>query len=161
MHGPIRDRLEGLLGANDPAAKPRELSAHLAACGECSAELEAMRRLSRALTQFRAPAETEPSPGFYQRVIQQIEEQRIVPFWSIFMDRTFSKRLAIASVTLAMALGSYVASEDVTRQAPAAKMVALENHYDATVTGSREEQRDAVLVNFATHHLLQAQGQIQ
>ncbi len=118
-------------------------------------------RVEVLLATLRAGEEMEPGPGFYARVLQRIEEQRIDSFWSFFIDSPFSRRLAVASLTIALALGSYVVSAE-RNERPIPRMMALNGtHYDAPVVGSQAEQRDAVLENFAEHHVIASQGQVR
>ncbi len=118
-------------------------------------------RLEELLTTLRAPEEVEPAPGFYARVLQRIEA-REDSFWAFFVDSPFSKRMALASLTIAVALGSYVISAERHEGSAAQNMVAFSGtHYDAPVMGSQAEQRDAVLENFAEHHGIESQGQIR
>ncbi len=165
MHELIRDRLENLLrnyGANEA-----EVSSHLASCRECSSELKDMQDQASLFASLRVPDVAEPAAGFYARVLQRIEEREDDSIWSIFVESPFGRRLAIASFTIALLLGGYAVSLErghafATPQ-PAPEMAM---HYDALVVGSPSEQRDAVLDNFASHHLTSvqltsAQGQIQ
>jgi hypothetical protein len=158
MHGPVRERLEDLLQAKQGQAK---LGEHLAQCRECSSELTAMKSQAMQIAGLRALSNVEPSAGFYARVLQRIEECEIDSFWALFGDSPFGKRLAAASLTIALALGTYVVFQ--TADAPLAHqgIVAINGrlHYDFPVMGSQEEQRDAVLNNFAEHHFGQEQGQ--
>lgn len=157
MHGPVRERLEDLLRAEQVNGG---LSEHLSACGECSSQFAAMKSQATQIAGLRAPANVEPSAGFYARVLQRIEECEIESFWAFFGDSPFGKRLAAASLTIALALGTYVAFQ--TADAPLVRQNIVVNgklHYDFPVMGSQEEQRAAVLDNFAEHHLAQEQGQ--
>ena len=156
MHGPVRERLEDLLHAE----QSKGVSAHLSGCGECSSQFAAMKSQAMQIAGLRAPANIEPSAGFYARVLQRIEECEIDSFWAFFGDSPFGKRLAAASLTIALALGTYVAFQ--TADAPLVRQNIVLNgklHYDFPVMGSQEEQRAAVLDNFAEHHLAQEQGQ--
>ncbi len=160
MHRSIRDRLEDLLGADLPAGGTG-LKEHLASCDECTGELAAMKTHSEMLRVLRAPEEAEPSAGFYARVLQRIEERGDRSIWSVLIDSPFGRRLAYASLTIAILLGSYVvAQESRDGHLRSEDMVAQGMHYDAPVVGDRAQQRDAVLENFATHHFDQA-GLIQ
>ena len=106
------------------------------------------------LAMLRSPETLEPSAGFYARVMQRIEERGTNSIWSAFIYSPAAKRLAFASLTLAVALGSYVATEESREGISISETVVAQNgvrHYDAPVTGSQAEQRDAVLENFATH----------
>ncbi len=158
MHGPVRERLEDLLHADQGQGG---LTEHLAGCAECSSQLAAMKSQSMQLASLRAPENVEPSAGFYARVLQRIEEYEIDSFWAFFGDSPFGKRLAAASLTIALALGTYVAVQTTDARLNRPNIVAINGklHYDFPVMGSQEEQRDAVLDNFAEHHLSHEQGQ--
>ncbi len=119
-------------------------------------------RVEDLLRTLRAPEELEPAPGFYARVLQRIEETDIESFWAFFVDSRFSRRLALASLTIALALGSYVVSAERHEHPPVQNIVAFSGtHYDAPVIGSPAEQRDAVLENLVEHHTIESQGQIR
>jgi len=119
-------------------------------------------RFEDLLKTLRPPREMEPAPGFYARVLQRIEERECDSFWAFFIDSPFSKRLALASLTIALALGTYVVSAERNQHPAAQNMVAFsDTHYDAPVMGSQAEQRDAVLENFAEHHVVESQGQVR
>jgi hypothetical protein len=158
MHGPVRERLEDLLRADQGQVG---LGEHLAGCGECSSQLAAMKSQSMQLAGLRAPDNVEPSAGFYARVLQRLEEYEIDSFWAFFGDSPFGKRLAAASLTIALALGTYFVFQTADTPLVHQNFVAINGklHYDFPVIGSQEEQRDAVLDNFAEHHLAQEQGQ--
>lgn len=159
MHGTIRSRLEDLLGKGP--ADPN-VGDHLASCPECASEFGQMKRHSAQLAVFRGP-ELDPQAGFYARVLQRIEEQEPICFWSFFVDSAFSKRLAIVSVSVAVAMGSYVISQE-SREKPLVPGILVMNataHYDAPVIGTPAEQRDAVLANFASHRSGENQEQLR
>ena len=101
MHGVVRNRLEDLLRAD----RSKPLPEHLASCAECLSELNLMKSQSMQLAALRAAEVLEPSPGFYARVLQRIEESEYDSFWAFFVDSTFSKRLAAASLTIAAGAG--------------------------------------------------------
>lgn len=153
MHGPIRDRLEDLLQAATPPL-PKDSLDHLAQCNECAGEVDSLRAQSRQLEALRAPGIIEPSAGFYARVIQRIEEQQGDTIWSIFIESTFGKRLVVASLTAAIALGSYVVTQENREGRLGSGSIVAQTgslHQDFLVMGSQTEQRDAVLVNFVEH----------
>jgi hypothetical protein len=158
MHGSIRDRLEDLLRAGSPAGSDTKLREHLASCAECSAELGTMKAQADMLKRLRPHEEVEPAPGFYARVLQRIEERGNRSIWSVFIDSPFGKRLAYASLTIAILLGSYVVSQESRDgHLHSVNMVAQDMHYDAPVVGDQAQQRDATLENFASHHFSQAE----
>jgi len=161
MHGSIRDRLEDLLAAR--GAADAESARHLANCDECSSELDAMKDGADMLHTLRAPELIEPEAGFYSRVMQRIEETTKDSIWAVFIYSPFGKRLAYASLMIAVMLGTYVVTQesrdgDLTRGA-----IASSVHYDAPVYGTetQAQQRDAVLENFASHRLASQQGSLQ
>lgn len=158
MHGSIRDRLEDLLRAESSVGSHEAWSEHLASCAGCSAELAEMKTQATMLKALRPPDEVEPAPGFYARVLQRIEERGDRSIWSVLIDSPFGKRLAYASLTIAILLGSYVVSQESRDgHLGSANMMAQDVHYDAPVVGDQAQQRDAVLENFATHHFVQAE----
>lgn len=158
MHGSIRGRLEDLLRAESSAGSHEGLSEHLASCVECSAELAAMKTQAAMLKKLRAPEELEPAPGFYARVLQRIEERGDRSIWSVFIESPFGRRLAYASLTVALVLGSYVVTQESRDgHLGGVNMMAQDVHYDAPVMGDQAQQRDATLENFATHHFTQAE----
>ncbi len=155
MHDPIRDRLEDLLKADGAATVDKKVVDHLASCDGCSSELAAMRDQAWQFETLRPRESAEPSAGFYARVLQRIEERQSDSIWGLFIESGFSKRLAVASLTLAIALGSYVVrQENRDGKISTANMLAQSDrsHYDALVVGSQTEQRDAVLANFIEHN---------
>ncbi|MBV9761822.1 MAG: hypothetical protein JO340_14770 [Acidobacteriaceae bacterium] len=161
MHGFIRGRVEDLLAARDAAEDPR-VAEHLSSCTECSSELEAMEAQAEALQCLRAPEDLEPSAGFYARVMQRIEERAKDSMWAGFIYSPFARRLTYVSLAAALLLGSFVIGQE-TRDGhlTGEGMIAQQLHDDAPVTGSRQQQREAVLVNFASHPVAARQGTIQ
>jgi predicted anti-sigma-YlaC factor YlaD len=161
MHGSIRDRLEALLEeARSPGnlqgftiTDPSVLS-HLSKCPECSKQFEIMKAQSEMLGLLRAPEGVEPAGGFYARVLQRIEERAKESMWASLIYSPMSSRIAYASLTMALLLGSYViAAEKRDGHLEGRTEIVQTTHYDAPVVGSqsRSQQRDAVLENFAAH----------
>ena len=154
MHGPIRDRLEDLLKADGPATAGKNVVDHFASCETCSSEFAARRDQSLQFATLRPRESAEPSAGFYARVLQRIEDRQSDSIWGLFIESGFSRRVAVACLTLAIALGSYVVREENhDGKILAVNMLAQSDplHYDAPVMGSQTEQRDAVLSNFLEH----------
>lgn len=115
MHRLIGSHLEEALSQsglpeNHPARQ------HLAECGECRAEVDAMREHAALLRGWAAPSEMDPRPGFYARVWERIEAQRPVSIWNLFTDSVWGRRLATASLSLALLMGAYVVSTEPTDQ---------------------------------------------
>jgi predicted anti-sigma-YlaC factor YlaD len=114
MHRVIQDRLEEVLADSNltsPAA------AHLTECGECRDEVSAMRQHASMLRALRAPQADDPRPGFYARVMERIEAQRPVSIWQLF-DSAFGRRIAIASMALAVFFSVYLVSSERLAEQP-------------------------------------------
>ena len=161
MHGFIRDQLEDLLTAEPSTARLPRGSAnydingvanHLESCAECSSEFEPIKAHSALLRSLRPPEEEiEPAAGFYARVMQRIEECTKDSIWSVFIYSPFGKRLAYASLAIAALLSTYVVSVEARDgHLGGENMVAQQLHGDAPCFGSQAQQRDAVLINFAS-----------
>jgi anti-sigma factor RsiW len=178
MHQEIRHNLEGLLDSEDSlksnhylkGSGPRlsaELEAHLGECAECSGELQALEAQSQLLRTLRSSRDVEPRAGFYARVIERIEAQP-ASIWSVFLDRKFGLRLAVASAVLVALLGTYlVTSEPSSPEFASSPAVVLTDTPRATEASNQapnqraieqedglhqRQQRDAVLVDLASYH---------
>jgi len=158
MHGFIREGLEDLLTAkrvSEGATGERfqGLDQHLASCGECAGEVSVMQAHSELLRSFRPPEEAEPAAGFYARVLQRIEEHARASIWAVFIYSPYGKRLALASATLALLLGSFVVAQESNdgHLSGGENLVAQEMQVAAPVIGDQSQQRDAVLVNFVSY----------
>jgi anti-sigma-K factor RskA len=151
MHREIRDRLEEVLERTARGTAP---GGHLETCSECQEEIIAMREQAAALRELHA--EAEPRPGFYARVMERIDANRAVSIWNLFFESAFGRRLAVASMALALLLGVYlVTSEQAFEEQPAlttqgATIVPGEDQPAAMLTGANVD-RDAVLVNLVTY----------
>jgi anti-sigma factor RsiW len=152
MHGFIRDRLEDLLADGETATEDAASMKHLSSCAACAAEVASMKEQAGALRTLRAPEEVQPAAGFYARVLQRIDERARESMWAPFIYSPFAKRLVYASLTLAVMLGTYVITAE-TRDGhlTGERIVAQQLQQSALVVGSPEQQRDAVLANFALH----------
>ena len=109
MHRLIREHLEELLA--DSRSVPAAAK-HLAECAECRDEVAAMQEHSALLRQWRAAEEVEPRAGFYARVMGRIEAQVPPSIWNMFFDSWFGRRIALASLALALLIGVYVVSSE-------------------------------------------------
>lgn len=145
MHRSIQDHLEQVLaGSRD--GRSGELDGHLKNCEECSGEVEAMREQARLLRNLRA--EAEPRPGFYARVLERIEAEGPASIWNVFIESAFGRRIAMASMVLALLFGVYVVTAE------------QKEHSGVTISADAPGQiwnqpgtpdRDAVLVNLVTY----------
>jgi predicted anti-sigma-YlaC factor YlaD len=150
MHRVIRDHLEEVLGE----APGEHSRVHLEQCEECRSEVAAMREQAGMLRELRA--EAEPRPGFYARVMERIEAQRATSIWNVFSDSPFGRRIALASMALAVAIGFYLATSDrASEQAiftnPTVQFVADEDQPGVALSRSGAPDRDSVLVNLVTY----------
>jgi anti-sigma factor RsiW len=166
MHQHIRENLEDYLkGENHlkgheysrSSGLSAEFHAHLGECAECTEELQSLVAQSQLLRSLKSPQDVEPRAGFYARVIERIES-RPASIWSVFLDRKFGFRLAVASAALVALLGTYLVTSEpsgpeyssapavvLTDTPQAAQVSALENP-------RQQQQRDAVLVDLASYH---------
>ena len=169
MHRIIRDHLEEVLtglgsAPEHPAGK------HLAQCEECRDAVAAMREQAVMLRQWRVAPElenVEPRPGFYARVLDRIEAQGPGSVFTLFFDSMFGRRIAMASLALALLLGVYVISSEQMSEPETAQQVSLVSDLpqdlpDALSDGvfysaaqprlvTAAPDRDAVLVNLVTY----------
>jgi|SRR5215471_3907291 len=152
MHRQMRDKIDSVLaGALEPPLKE-----HLEQCAECSQEAAGMREHAALLQTLHSPAEVEPRPGFYARVMERIEAQRPISIWNLFFESAVGRRLAMASMAFALLMGIYLVSSE--RSADQTIVI------NGQVSGQPEwmlsedmanpgiaPDRDAVLVNLVTY----------
>jgi hypothetical protein len=163
MHDPIRDNLEDYLRGS--ASKiPQEFQAHLDRCEECASELRLYEQQSEILRSIRPGEEFEPRAGFYARVMDRIESEGRSSIWSVLLQPTVGRRMAVTCATLVVLLGSYFVvtelSEPIVAVAPtiASASPALPELQPVRTQAVRDDstqvarQRDAVLVNLASFH---------
>jgi predicted anti-sigma-YlaC factor YlaD len=159
MHRLVRDHLEDVVAGVEGAS----VAEHLRACDECRSDVTAMRAHSAALRELRAPDDAEPRPGFYARVMERIEAQGPVSIWNLFIESAFGRRIAVASLALALLLGVYVISSERAADQP---IVAGQQTQPSVVAGEDAPGRvigqmdqasmdkssnDDVLVNLVTY----------
>jgi predicted anti-sigma-YlaC factor YlaD len=170
MHQIIRDHLEQVLaGPDSPPGHP--VGKHLAECEACRDAVSAMRDQAAMLRIMRAPnVEAEPRPGFYARVLERIEAQTSRSVYELFFDSLFARRIAMASLALALLLGVYVISSEQMAEPQIANVTLVsdqassipqdlprifsdnvfsDNPQPRLVTSAPDQ--DAVLVNLVTY----------
>ena len=160
MHQPIRHSLEDFLRGRHRKELPAEFQAHLGECVECAHELRALEEQSILLQSLRGAGEVEPRAGFYARVVERIQMQP-ASIWSVFLERRFGFRLAVASAALVALLAAYlVTSEANGPEFSAPSAVAFTGSSGSTKAATMEasddgarqqQQRDAVLVDLASY----------
>lgn len=183
MHREIRQNLEDYLKGEgllkrSASELPAEFRAHLEKCGECATQLRLLERQSQMLRSLQSPRDAEPRAGFYGRVLERIESQP-ASIWSVFLDRKFGFRLAVASAVLVALLGTYLVTSEpsgpefasspavVFTDPPTATQASIQRQTDRLEAdqpradrpqsdqqdGPRQQrQRDAVLVDLASYH---------
>ena len=99
-----------------------------------------------------------PAPGFYARVMERIEAQGAVSIWNAFSDSPFGRRIAVASMALALLLGVYLVTsepmpEPFDRQPTGRFNSGLPEKISPAWRSRRTAlpDRDAVLVNLVTY----------
>ncbi len=154
MHQEIRQNLEDYLRG---AELPAEIRSHLGECAECASDLQALQSQSELLRSLRSPTDLEPRAGFYARVMERIEAQP-ASIWSVFLERKFGFRLALASAALVTLLGAYLVTSEPSgpefSSTPAVVLTDTPQTAQASIDqdGPRQQQqRDAVLVDLASY----------
>ena len=160
MHEPIRENLEEFL-TGSARQMPQEFQAHLEACEVCAAELRLLESQSKMLQSLRCDGDIEPRAGFYARVMERIEARGPASIWTLLLEPSFGRRLALASATLVVLLGTYLVTSESGYSSSDNSIAASPVVYTAApsqmdVAGSdtlqQQRQRDAVLVNLASYH---------
>jgi len=155
MHGLIRQSVEDYLRGGPGRKPPDGFEEHLQSCDECRDEVNGMREQSQLLRTLVPARELDPAPGFYARVLDRIEAQQVVSPWGAFLDPIFGRRLAAASLTLAVLLGGYLALDERLSSAGspayAESIMAVEEHPPG-LGQDRQRDRDTILVTLATYH---------
>jgi anti-sigma factor RsiW len=150
MHELVIDSLEELVNGYEPGAA---VKAHLANCEVCRSEVAAMVDQHKLFQAFNKPAEIEPHPGFYARVMNRIESQARPSIWSLFSESLFAKRLAYASLTVFVLLSTFLVSSssqaDVTASVPEA--ILADESSGTAYSSDVERDRQNILVTLATY----------
>ena len=117
MHREIRDHIENVLAGSEPE--------HLAGCEECRSEVQGMQEHTALIRELRAPEGfvAEPRAGFYARVMERIEAEGPISIWNLFIESSFGRRIAVASMALAILLGVYLVTSERSAEDP---MVAVQ-----------------------------------
>ncbi|HLK49017.1 MAG TPA: zf-HC2 domain-containing protein [Bryobacteraceae bacterium] len=118
MHAVVMQSLEEFLsGTLNPAAQ-RDIQAHLKSCETCRGEIRSMQEVSEFFGSLRPEEPVAPAPGFYVRVMQQVEQQKAVAtLGNLFgLDPAFGRRLVFACLLTLAVLGSYLVSRETAYQ---------------------------------------------
>jgi hypothetical protein len=148
MHRLIQDHLEEVLAESNPQ-QLTPAAAHLAECGECREEISGLRAHAAMLRTLRVNDDTlAPRPGFYARVMERIEAQRPIDIWQLFFDSVFGRRIAVASVALALLFSLYLVSSERLAQPVT---ISVEDHPGMTLSAAGLPDKDTVLVDLVTY----------
>ena len=106
----VRDQLEDYLSGTLPSAEQAKIEAYLKENPAEAEELALFKESAELLKDLRLPEDEilEPEPAFYARVLQQIESEREIPFWAVFLQPAFGRRLAFGSLMWLALLGGYI-----------------------------------------------------
>ncbi|MDP8988969.1 MAG: hypothetical protein M3N41_02660 [Acidobacteriota bacterium] len=112
MHREIRDHIENVLAGSEPE--------HLAGCEECRSEVQGMQEHTALIRELRAPEGfvAEPRAGFYARVMERIEAEGPISIWNLFIESAFGRRIAVASMALAILVGVYLVTSERSAEDP-------------------------------------------
>ncbi len=109
----VKDNLETYLSGELDERQKAEWDAHLAAHPAAARQVALHEETASMLRELRPPEDDwSGAPGFYDRLAERIEEQRRIPFWSVFLQPPFGRRLAFASLMWLALLGSFFAFTD-------------------------------------------------
>ena len=112
MKDNLEDHLSGMLAGK----RKDEFASYLAKRPKAAEELAGFEESAALLRELRPEAGDElsfqPAPGFYGRVMRQVEDERDVPFWMVFLEPFLLRRLAFASLMWLVLLGGYIVVAD-------------------------------------------------
>ncbi len=133
MHREIRDHIEDVLRGGNTLRDARE---HLAQCDECRTEVQGMQEQTALIRELRAPEDfaADLRPGFYARVMERIEAEGPISIWNLFIESAFGRRIALASLTLALLIGVYVVTSERSAEE---SIIALQSQQAATAADHR------------------------
>lgn len=151
MHEPVIQNLEEILRG---AAPGRDAEDHLKGCEACREIVASMKMQNEMFRALQPARDVETRPGFYARVMERIESQARPSIWSTFGESLFAKRLAYASFSFVVLLGTYVLSsarsdQQVTVNGPEA--ILADDTQAQVGTNNPERDRETILVTLATY----------
>ena len=150
----MKENLEEYLSGVLVGRRKGEFESYLNANPKAAEAVAQQREAAALLSELRAPEEdsmsAQPAPGFYARVMSQVEEERSVPFWEALIEPLFVKRLAFACLMWFFLLGAYVAVFDGAGESTvhvAERMLTQppSPEYHVRFGGDLERNRDSML----------------
>ena len=158
MHRSVEDHIEEFLEGRLTGIARESFEAHVAVCRQCHDLALQMQSHSALLQCLAAPAELEPPPGFYARVMHRVESEARPSFWSLLLDPIFGRRLVYASASLVILMGVFLlATEPVHHELASTPVHALAQpnveqpaHEQPASPDKVQQGRDSLLVTLAT-----------
>ena len=150
MHQPIRDRLEDHLHGKSSFDGMNEFRSHLDSCPDCRGEVTLHEEHKLQLRSLHSPAEMEPSPGFYARVMSRVEAEGRPSLWNMLLDPVFGKRLVYATLAIVMMMSGYLAITEPLGDDNTAESV-LAGDTAPPLPEGQQSRREAILVNFVAN----------
>lgn len=152
MHKQVLEGLEDHLAGRAQAPLAQALAAHLGVCAECRELVGGMRKQADMLGVLKAGTELDPAPGFYARVMDRIEAQASLSFWSVFIEPLFMRRFMYAAAALMLVLGFAAATVNDGSGLMQAVPVEMTAEIAMPDAGSfvGEAEREVVFVNLTS-----------
>ncbi len=158
MHRSVEDHIEEFLEGRLSGVARESFESHVAVCRQCHDLAVQMQSHSELLHCLSAPAELEPSPGFYARVMRRVDSEARPSFWSLLLDPIFLRRLVYASASLVILMGVFLlATEPVHHELASTPVHALAQPSAAQLNSEQpaspenvQQGRDSLLITLAT-----------
>ena len=150
MHQPVWEGIEAYLVGKPDATFLR----HIEECAECREAVEAMDAQADLIRVLKAPADLDPAPGFYARVMERIDAQKANSIWSVFLEPLFAKRVVYASAVLTLLLGVFLFTspkDEMMAGSMPEQILSEEAAPPPTPLDDLEQDRNVVFVQFATY----------
>lgn len=150
----MKENLEDYLSGVLIGRRKDEFESYLNAHPKAAEAVEQQREAAALLSELRVPEEdgmpVQPSPGFYARVMNQVDDERSVPFWEALIEPVFVKRLAFACLMWFFLLGAYATvfdglGEDTAHVAERMLTQPPSPEYHVRFGGDLERNRDSML----------------
>lgn len=109
----VRKNLEEHLSGTMDSGEKEKWNKYIAKNPLAAQELQHYEEISAMLQELRSPESKRlQSPDFYSRLCERINEQKRIPFWSVFSLPPFGRRLAFISLMWLAVLGTYFVFTD-------------------------------------------------
>ncbi len=115
----LQERLEEYLAGRLSEQDLAEFERRLAADSAANEEITAFRATADLFAEFKVDTseDMEPAPGFYYRVMEQVEAEQGESVWALFLQPFVMRRFAFAALMWLLMLGSVaVLHDDTTAQ---------------------------------------------